>query len=236
MDFHQPTTAQTYTEANSPATGQVGGTPIDVDGDSVTDAYLSEPFDLDANGVADTVLADVDFDGEADGALLDIDEDGEIESVATVEDIDGDGTDDSVAVDVGMDGAAEVIVSDTAGDASPDLVIADTDLDGELDSAVVDTDNDGIFDELITADGSSPATGMDEECNSEGTSGLDDDSILAYGPDDAFEDPTAAWLADDTTAANDLDQCSVECGTDADEVWDDSSMWDSSTTDEFIDV
>lgn len=196
-----------YQQTAPRGTTEVDGTPIDVDGDRETDALLSGPFDANGNGVADAVLADVDFDGQADGAILDIDEDGEVESVATVADLDGDGIEDSVAVDVGMDGTSEAIVSDFAGDGSPDLIIADADLDGELDTAVVDSDNDGVFDELISADGSTVSPDLDGTQDFGGTTGIDDDSIVAYGPDDsdfatvpadigAVEDTTGTYAFD----------------------------------------
>jgi hypothetical protein len=91
-------------------------------------------FDLDGDGVVDTVGYDRDGDG-----ILD----------AFVSDTNGDGLLDTIALDENRDGLIDTVGVDSSGDGMVDFIAVDVDGDGCADFLAEDFDEDGDFDRIL---------------------------------------------------------------------------------------
>jgi hypothetical protein len=83
-----------------------------------------EAVDLDADGVAETVIADYTGDAVADEVLTDVT---------------GDGVADYGVMDTNADGVVDVVGVDTGYDGVADVIDVDSDYDGTLDTTLTDS-------------------------------------------------------------------------------------------------
>ena len=90
-------------------TNQTGAhNPADLNHDGKMDAKFTDPFDLDGDGVAESVAGDVNLDGRIDSVYIDTD---------------GDGYQETTILDMNRDGVGDTIWVDENGDTLPDTVV-----------------------------------------------------------------------------------------------------------------
>lgn len=136
-------------------------------------------FDLNDDGIVDTVLLDTSGDGIVDTIVSDFNNDG-ITDIYSV-DTDGNGTFETIGVDSNSDGVIDMVMVDINDDGSTDITTTFEDINGDdiLDE-LTDTNGDGNIDSAaisVDVDGNGLQDGVWESYDTDGD-GVMDTNIL----------------------------------------------------------